>query len=144
MKALIVFVTIFVLSFNSPMADGKEVRLHRTPAQMVMDNISKEDRPSFVAYHLSIALHARHRNDVEFKPRVDTIPREKREEFAQIHTPPNFSFNLLDWTELELVPYKNGHGIQSEPFDETAKVSTVCFPNGCVYANDAGELCCPF
>lgn len=66
--------------------------------------------------------------------------------FQRIPTPLNFSANLLDWTELELVPIKNGHITDSDLFgnEKSAEVKTVCFPNGCVNPNDAGHLCCPF
>lgn len=66
--------------------------------------------------------------------------------FQRIATPPNFSANLLDWTELELVPIKNG--LKRNSFvlggEIVAEVQNVCFPNGCVDPNDAGQLCCPF
>lgn len=69
--------------------------------------------------------------------------------FQSIPTPPKFSTNLLDWTELELVPFKNGHINDSvlpsfKGTAGTAEIMNVCFPNGCVDPNDAGELCCPF
>lgn len=62
-----------------------------------------------------------------------------------MYTPEDFSTNLLDWTENELVPIKNGHvtvilgstGVFGGEME-------VCFPSGCVDPNDAGQLCCPF
>jgi len=148
MKALIVFVTIFTLCLDLSNGQANEdYALQRTESQIVMDSVSPTDRPYFVAYHISIALNERLRNDVTFNPVLDTIPPEKREEFSRIRTPTNFSNNLLDWTELELVPFKNGH-INDSVFLSVEEGVTggmnVCFPNGCVDPNDAGHLCCPF
>lgn len=65
--------------------------------------------------------------------------------FQRIYTPQNFSTNLLDWTEWELVPIKNGH-VTAAKFGGgiSSGVMEVCFPSGCVDPNDAGHLCCPF
>ncbi|KAG4076724.1 hypothetical protein HA402_002011 [Bradysia odoriphaga] len=151
MRALIAFLAIFVLCFDlsNARANG-DTSPHRTPSQIVMDSVPIADRPNFVAYHISIALHERSRDDVVFKPVLETIPPEKRAEFSRISTPPNFSTNLLDWTELELVPFKNGNQSIPDEFlggkatPHGAEVMNVCFPNGCVDPNDAGYLCCPF
>lgn len=68
-------------------------------------------------------------------------------------TPRNFSLNLLDWTELELVPFKNGLAggnetnpemLRGQPRASVYEVKNICFPSGCVDPNDAGSLCCPF
>jgi len=147
MKALILLVTILSLWFD--LSNGKPTEeILRSPSQLVMESIPLSDRPHFVTYHLSKALTERQRNDVTFLPRLESIPSEKREEFGKISTPPNFSGNLLDWTELELVPFKNGHSTHS--FDAVIHGNgnyvymQVCFPSGCVDPNDAGSLCCPF
>lgn len=151
MRAIIASLTIFVLGFDLSHARANgDANLYRTPSQIVMDSVPAADRPNFVAYHISIALNERRRSDVVFKPVLETIPSEKRAEFSRISTPPNFSANLLDWTELELVPFKNGNQsvmgelLGAKTTAHTAEVMNVCFPSGCVDPNDAGYLCCPF
>jgi len=145
MKELIVFVTILSLWFDPSTAKPNDVaRFHPTPSQLAMNSVSVPDRPLFVSYHISKALNERHRNDVTFYPILETMPSEKREAFANISTPRNFSTNLLDWTELELVPFKNGHINDSYGIGTYATGMKVCFPSGCVDPNDAGSLCCPF
>jgi len=145
MKELIVLVTILSLWFG--VSSGKPNNVEerqRTPSQRAMDSVSVLDRPQFVAYHISKGLYERHRNDVTFYPVLETIPPEKRQEFSEILTPQHFSTNLLDWTELELVPFKNGHINESYGIGTSATGMEVCFPTGCVDPNDAGSLCCPF
>lgn len=151
MRTIITFLTIFVLFFDISYARANgDTVFYRTPSQIVMDSVPVVDRPNFVAFHISIALNERGRNDVVFKPVLETIPSEKREEFLRITTPPNFSTNLLDWTELELVPFKNGNQstngevLGARGSQHIGEVVNVCFPNGCVDPNDAGYLCCPF
>jgi len=146
MKELIVLVTILSLWIDVSIGrpnDNDVPRFFRTPSQLAMDSVALSDRPHFVSYHISKALNERRRNDVTFYPVLETIPSEKREEFSKISTPPNFSTNLLDWTELELVPFKNGHINESYGIGTSAGME-VCFPAGCVDPNDAGVLCCPF
>jgi hypothetical protein len=145
MKALIVLVAIFSLWLDLSCGNpNKEANHYRTPSQFEMDSVLEADRPQFVAYHISLGLNERQRNDVTFFPRLETISSEKREAFNKIETPLNFSVNLLDWTELELVPKKNGHIKDSYGIANDAGMMEVCFPSGCVDPNDAGSLCCPF
>lgn len=147
MRALIVFVTIFIFCFDKNGQADEDVNLHLTESQIVMDSLSPYDRPNFVAYHIALALNKRDRHDVVFKPVLETIPFEKRQEFAKIHTPTNFSINLLDWTESELVKLENNNINNWKLLVgryNTAEVKNICFPSGCVDPNDAGYLCCPF
>lgn len=61
----------------------------------ISSNFCFSDRPQFVAYHISIGLIERHRNDVTFEPVVETIPSEKRAEFAVSKFRNLFSQNIV-------------------------------------------------
>lgn len=115
----------------------KEENLWKTPAQILIESIPKEDRGHFVVYHLSKALNIYNRHGRAMRIRTK-IPAEKYESFEKMPTYPQLPSDMLKWTK------KTFNATDLDIQNLVTTYSAICPNFGCFDPNDVGQMCCPF